>query len=128
MTLPSGIEPRARARGLGSAKQGVRAWTSERISAIALVPLMLWLVASIIVLHGASYVEFVAWLRRPLPSLLMVLSLIAVFHHTALGLQVIIEDYVHSALRVAAIVAMRLVCFALCVAGLLATLRVSLMR
>jgi succinate dehydrogenase / fumarate reductase, membrane anchor subunit len=128
MALSPGIEPRARARGLGSAKQGVHAWTAERISAVALVPLMLWLIASVIVLHGASYVEFVAWLRRPLSSLLMLLSLIAIFQHTALGLQVIIEDYVHSALKVAAIVAVRLACFALCVTGLLATLRIMLMH
>lgn len=128
MALQSGIEPRVRARGSGSAKQGVHAWTAERISAIALVPLLLWLVASIIVLHGASHAAFVAWLRRPVASVLMVLSLIAVFHHTALGLQVIIEDYVHSALKVPAIVTVRLVCFALCVAGLLATLRVMLMH
>lgn len=128
MRLQSGIEPRAHARGSGSAKHGIHAWTAERISAIALLPLMLWLVASIIMLHGASYVEFVAWLRRPLSSLLMVLSLIAAFHHTALGLQVIIEDYVHSALKVPAIVTVRLACFALCVAGGLATLRIMLMR
>lgn len=128
MSLHSGVEPRARARGLGSAKRGIHAWTAARISAIALVPLMLWLLASIILLHGSSYFEFVAWLRRPISSLLMVLSLIAVFHHTALGLQVIIEDYVHSALKIPAIVTVRLVCFAVCVAGLLATLRIMLMR
>lgn len=128
MALSSGVEPRARARGLGSAKGGVHAWTAERISAIALVPLMLWLVASMIVLHVASYAVLVSWLRRPASSVLMVLSLIAVFHHTALGLQVIIEDYVHSALKIPAIVTARLACFALCVVGLLATLRIMLMR
>lgn len=128
MTLQSGIEPRVRARGLGSARHGIGAWTAQRISAMALVPLMLWLVASIVMLHGASYVAFVAWLRRPLSSLLMVLSLIATFHHAALGLQVIIEDYVHSALKAAAIVAVRLACFALCAAGILATLRIVLAR
>ena len=126
MSLRSGIEPRTRARGLGSAKQGVHAWTAERISAIALVPLMLWLVASIVVLHGASHIDFVTWLRRPVSTVPMVLSLIAIFRHTALGLQVIVEDYVHSALKIPAIVTVRLACFAFCVAGLLATLRVML--
>lgn len=126
MTLQTGIEPRARARGLGSAKSGVHAWTAERLSAIALVPLMLWLVGSIVVLHVSSYAAFLSWLRRPVSSLLMVLSLIAVFHHTALGLQVIIEDYVHSALKIPAIITVRLACLALCVAGLLATLRILL--
>ena len=126
MVLRSGIDPQAQARGLGSAKSGVHAWAAERLSAIALVPLMLWLVASIIVLHGASYGAFLAWLHQPVTSLLMVLSLIAIFHHTALGLQVILEDYLHSALKVPSIVIVRLVCFALCVAGILATVRIAL--
>jgi succinate dehydrogenase / fumarate reductase membrane anchor subunit len=128
VTLQSGIEPRVRASGSGAARRGVHAWAAERISAIALVPLMLWMVASIVVLHGASYAAFVGWLRRPVSSVLMVLSLITVFHHTALGLQVIVEDYIHSALKVPAIVTTRLVCFTLCVVGLLATLRIVLMR
>lgn len=127
MPCVSRMEPRARARGLGSAKAGLSAWTSERISAIGLVPLMLWLVGSIIVHHLASYAAFAAWLRQPASSVLMVLSLIAIFHHTALGLQVIIEDYVHSALKVPAIVTARLACFAACVVGLLATLRIMFM-
>lgn len=126
MASRTSVDPVIHARGLGSAKDGVRAWTAERLSAIALVPLMLWLVVSLVTLHAASYADFVAWLARPLPSALMVLALIAIFHHTALGLQIVVEDYVHSALKVPAIVAVRLACFALCVAGLLATLRNAL--
>lgn len=126
-SLP-GMERRVRARGLGSAKTGVSAWTRERISAIALVPLMLWLVGSITVHHLASYAAFAAWLRGPASSVLMVLSLIAIFHHTALGLQVIVEDYVHSALKLPAIVAVRLACFAACVVGIIETLRIMFMR
>lgn len=126
MARRSGIESQLQAQGLGSAKKGVHAWAAERLSAIALVPLMLWLVASIILLHGASYAAFLAWLRQPVSSWLMVLSLIAIFHHTALGLQVILEDYLHSALKVPAITTVRLACFALCVAGILATIRIAL--
>lgn len=104
----------------------MHAWRAERFSAVALVPLMLWLLASIIALHGTSYAAFLTWLRHPVSGALMVLSLIAVFHHTALGLQVIIEDYVHSALKIPALITARLACLALCVAGLLATLRIVL--
>jgi succinate dehydrogenase / fumarate reductase membrane anchor subunit len=127
MTLQSGIGREARARGSGPARLGLQAWTAQRVSALALVPLMLWLVAAVIMMHP-GHAAFVAWLRRPLSSLLMVLSLIAIFHHTALGLQVILEDYVHSTAKVPLIIAARLGCFALCVLGVLSTLRVMLMR
>ncbi len=74
---------------------------------------------------GNDYVAFVAWLRTPFSTLMMVLLLTAVFHHTALGLQVIIEDYVHSAAKLPALVIMRLSCFALAAAGIIAVLRIT---
>ena len=111
--------------GLGSAKGGVEHWWAERVSAIALVPLTLWFVASIIAHTGSNYAAFIAWLRTPTAAVLMVLLLIALFHHTALGLQVVIEDYVHSRAKFAAVVALRLGCFALAVTGVLTTLQIS---
>lgn len=116
--------PLARAMGLGSAKEGVEHWWMERVSAVALVPLTLWFVASIIAHTGSNYATFIAWLRAPLASILMILLLIALFYHTALGLQVVIEDYVHSGTKFVALVAVRLGCFALAVAGILATLHI----
>ena len=91
--------PIARAMGLGSAKEGVTHWWLVRVSAVALVPLTLWFLASIISHSGSDYATFIAWLRKPLVSALMVLLLVSLFYHTALGLQVVIEDYVHSATR-----------------------------
>jgi succinate dehydrogenase / fumarate reductase membrane anchor subunit len=117
--------PLARARGLGSAKGGVEHWWAERVSAIALVPLTLWFVASIIAHTGSNYATFTAWLRTPTAAVLMVLLLIALFHHTALGLQVVIEDYIHSEAKFAAMVAVRLGCFALAVTGIVTTLQIS---
>jgi succinate dehydrogenase / fumarate reductase membrane anchor subunit len=116
----------ARAMGLGSAKEGVGHWWSQRVSAVALIPLTLWFVASIIAHTGSEYATFIAWLRTPLASILMILLLIAIFYHTALGLQVVIEDYVHSRAKFAALVAVRLVCFALAAAGIITTLRIAL--
>ena len=116
--------PLARAIGLGSAKDGVGAWWAERVSAIALVPLTLWFAASIIAHAGSDHAAFVVWLRTPLASIPMVLLLIALFYHTALGLQVVIEDYVHSGIQFAAVIAMRLACFAMVTAGIMATLRI----
>jgi succinate dehydrogenase / fumarate reductase membrane anchor subunit len=118
----------ARARGLGSARRGTGAWRAERLTAVALVPLTLWLVASLVALGGADRVAFVAWLGRPLNAFLTILLLIAVFRHAALGLQVVIEDYVHSAAKTLLLILSQLLCFAICVAGLLATLSIMLAR
>lgn len=118
--------PLARAMGLGSAKEGVAAWWAERVSAVALVPLTLWLAASIVAHTGSDYATFILWLRMPLAVILMILLLIALFYHTALGLQVVIEDYVHSASKFAAVIAVRLGCCAFAIAGVVAVLRIAL--
>ncbi len=117
--------PLARAIGLGPAKEGSEHWWAERVSAVALVPLTLWFVASIIAHTGSDYATLIAWLRTPVAIILMVLLLIALFHHTALGLQVVIEDYVHSGAKFAAVIAVRLGCFAFATAGIMATLRIA---
>ena len=93
--------------------------------AVALVPLTLWFAASLIALGRSDYTTFVAWLKTPLAALLMVLLLIALFSHLALGLRVLIEDYVHSGFKFAAVIAVRLSCYGLAVAGFVATLRVA---
>lgn len=118
--------PLARAIGLGSAKEGVGLWWAERVSAVALVPLTVWFAASIIAHTGSDYATFIVWLRTPFAAILMILLLIALFYHTALGLRVVIEDYVHSAIKFAAVIAVYLCCFALATAGVVATLRIAL--
>ena len=118
----------ARVRGLGTAKRGVETWRAERVTAIALVPLTLWLVASLVSIGGTERSVFTAWLGKPLSAFLMILLLVAAFRHAALGLQVVIEDYVHSALKIPLLLAAHLVCFAICAAGVLATLRIALGR
>jgi succinate dehydrogenase / fumarate reductase membrane anchor subunit len=117
--------PLARALGLGSAKSGVGHWRAERVTAVALVPLCLWFSASIIAHTGSDYAAFTAWIRTPLATGCMILLLIALFHHSALGLQVVIEDYVHSSVRLAAILAVRLGCYGLAVIGIIATLHIA---
>ena len=114
----------ARAIGLGSAKQGVEHWWRERVTAVALTPLTLWFVASIIAHSSGDYAAFVTWLKMPLATCMMILLLIALFYHTALGLQVIIEDYIHSAIKIPALILMRLACFGLLTAGILMVVRI----
>jgi succinate dehydrogenase / fumarate reductase membrane anchor subunit len=117
--------PLGRALELGSAKDGVKQWWLERVTAIALVPLTVWFAASIVVHTGNDYVTLIAWLRTPIATILMVLLLIALFYHTALGLQVVIEDYIHSGMKIPALLGMRFGCFALAAAGILAMLRIA---
>jgi succinate dehydrogenase / fumarate reductase membrane anchor subunit len=111
---------------LGSAKTGVEHWWAERVSAVALVPLTIWFLAAIIFHTRSDHAGFVAWLREFPTTILIILLLIALFHHAALGLQVIVEDYVHSDLKFAVIVGVRLTCFAAAVAGILAALQIAL--
>ncbi len=117
--------PLGRALGLGSAKDGIQQWWLERVTALALVPLTIWFAASLVAHIGSDYVIFIAWLRTPIVTILMVLLLTALFYHTALGLQVVIEDYVHSGMKIPTLIGIRFGCFALAVAGIFATLRVA---
>jgi succinate dehydrogenase / fumarate reductase, membrane anchor subunit len=117
--------PLGRALGLGSAKVGVDQWWLERVTAIALVPLTVWFAASIVVHTNSDYAAFIGWLKTPAATILMVLLLTGLFYHTALGLRVVIEDYVHSAMKVPALLGVRFSCGALAVAGILATLRIA---
>lgn len=91
--------PLGRVRGLGSAKEGVEHWWAQRLTAIALVPLILWFVVSVIGLVGADRMTLVAWAGNPINAVLLILLLAATFHHAQLGLQVVIEDYVHGHAR-----------------------------
>jgi succinate dehydrogenase / fumarate reductase membrane anchor subunit len=118
--------PLSRARGLGSAKHGVDHWWIQRATAVALVPLTVWFIASLIVIARSDYKAVVVWLQIPLVTIFMALLLVALFHHMALGLQVVAEDYVHSdRVKIPMVLAMRLACFALAAAGVYAILRIA---
>ena len=85
-----------RVKGLGSSKSGTSHWWAQRVSALALIPLTLWFIYSVIKFIGMDLFAFSAWLNEPGSVLLLSLFLIALFYHMQLGLQVVIEDYVHS--------------------------------
>ena len=88
--------PLARARGLGSAKDGVHHWWVQRLTAVALIPLVVWFAISLIMLSGADYTVVRAWIGSPLVMMLLVLTIAVGLHHGQLGMQVVIEDYVGS--------------------------------
>lgn len=119
--------PLGRARGLGSAKEGTAHWWAQRVTSLALVPLTLWFVFSVVSLAGTDHATVIAWLSQPLPAIATILFLVATLWHAALGCQVILEDYVASkGLRLALITLINLLCAALTVAGVFAVLRIAL--
>jgi succinate dehydrogenase / fumarate reductase membrane anchor subunit len=88
--------PIARVRGLGAAKEGVGHWWAQRLTALALIPLGIWFVASVVRLAGADHAAIAQWLSTPFTLGALALTIIAAFYHAALGLQVVIEDYIHA--------------------------------
>lgn len=118
--------PLANVRGLGSAKEGTQHFYAQRLTAIALVPLSLWFVFRLLSVVGADYETALARLGSPLDTLLLVAFLVATFHHAQLGLQVVIEDYVHTRwLKLAGLVSLKLAAVLLGAASVLAALRIS---
>ena len=86
--------PLGRVRGLGSSNDGVHHWWAQRLTGIALVPLSLWFIFSVIGLVGADLPTVTAWVGQHGNPVMLILLTIAMFHHAQLGLQVVIEDYV----------------------------------
>lgn len=88
--------PRSKAVGLGSAKHGFSHWWWQRVTAIALIPLTFWFVYSLVCLSGGGYLAAVAWLNSPINATIMLLFVLTALYHGQTGLQVVIEDYVHT--------------------------------
>ena len=88
--------PLGRARGLGSAKSGTKHWWAQRVTAIALIPLTIWFVVAMISATGNDYNNAQQFIGNPINAKHFILLIVATFHHAQLGLQVVIEDYVHN--------------------------------
>lgn len=86
--------PLAHVRGLGTAKDGTHHWWMQRVTSIALVPLVLWFVIALLSHVHADYATLQHWLSKPVNAGLMITFLITLFYHAKLGMQVIYEDYV----------------------------------
>jgi len=118
--------PLGKVRGLGSAKEGVGHWWAQRTTAIALVPLSLWFVVSLLGALGGDYESTRQWLSSPLVAAATLGLVIALFYHAVLGLQVVIEDYVHEeAAKIAALLVMKLAFALAALIGLVAVLKIT---
>jgi succinate dehydrogenase / fumarate reductase membrane anchor subunit len=115
--------PIARVRGLGAAKEGVGHWWAQRLTALALIPLGIWLVASLVCLAGADHAAISQWLSSPFTLGALALTIFTAFYHAVLGLQVVIEDYIHGhAAKLTLIILIQFAAFGLGTAAIIALL------
>ena len=118
--------PLATAKGLGSAKTGTSHWWAQRVSALALIPLSLWFAVSVLQLVHADYVVVINWLHAPWTAVLLSLFLFTVFYHAYLGLQVVVEDYVHMEwLKITMLLIIKFICILFAAAGIFTALRIA---
>ncbi len=117
--------PIARARGPGSAHDGTGHFWMQRLTAIALIPLSIWFVAAMVGLTDSSHAHVVAWIAVPWNATLLLSLIIALFWHSSLGIQVVIDDYIHLTwAKVTATVLQRFAHILLAVASIVAVVRI----
>jgi succinate dehydrogenase / fumarate reductase membrane anchor subunit len=97
--------PLARVRGLGSAKSGAEHWWMQRVTAVANIPLIVFLLAFVLSHLGSTRAELIASVKHPAVAVGLILAFLSVLWHMRLGMQVIIEDYVHGPLKLVALIA-----------------------
>ena len=121
------VTPLARVRGLGSAKHGTEHFWQQRVTAILLAPLSIWLVIALLRLDLQDYGAVVTWLRLPVNTLLLLTLVVAACHHGQLGVQVVIDDYVHDEWqKIASLIMVKVLAILAGLASILAILRVFL--
>ena len=117
--------PLSRVKGLGSAKDGTSHFWHQRLTALLMIPLVLWIGFSVAALP-AEHADLVAWVQQPLVTAGLVLLVISLFYHAQLGLQVVIEDYIAShARRAVVLLISNLLCLLFGTVGVIAVLKIS---
>ncbi len=119
--------PLAKVRGLGSAREGTEHFIAQRLTAVALIPLYLWFVFSIVFLSRSDYATVISWIKHPFVTVMLIALLLATFYHAQLGVRVIVEDYIKSEfMKVTLLVLTKFFAFILGVASIVAVLRIAL--
>lgn len=119
--------PLAQARGLGAAKSGLAHWWHQRLTALAMVGLVIWMCAIVVLLAGSDYTGAMALLSHPVNAALVMLFVGVGFWHSSLGLQVVLEDYVaHEGVRLALIIVIRMALIVLGAISLFSVLKIAL--
>ncbi|WP_414472794.1 succinate dehydrogenase, hydrophobic membrane anchor protein [Microvirga sp. M2] len=121
--------PLSRVKGLGASGHGVEHWWIHRVTAVSNVPLIISFVIIVAALAGSSYQEAIAIVSHPLVAIILILAVISVANHMRLGMQVVIEDYVHDkGTKIVVLIANNFYAVIVGVACLYAILKVSLGR
>jgi succinate dehydrogenase / fumarate reductase membrane anchor subunit len=115
-----------RVRGLGSAKDGVHHWWLQRVTAVSNLLLVLWFIGSLVRLPSLDYGSVTLWLRQPVAAVPMLLFIVSVFWHLRLGVQVMLEDYLHGTARVVAMLALNFYTLAGAAAAVFAVFKIAL--
>lgn len=119
--------PLKNAKGLGASKEGVGHWWAQRVTAVALIPLVLWFAFAMASLWGASYDQAEAWIKLPFNAIAMLLFVVTMLYHSQLGLQIVIEDYVHrEGAKIALLLFTKFLNIVLAVSAVYAVLKVAL--
>ena len=114
-------------RGLGSAKDGTHHWWWQRLTAVALIPLSIWFIFGLLCLINSTYVEATQWIAKPHVTVLMIVFISALFYHLKLGMQVVIEDYVHQEwVKISMLIGLNFACVLGTMAAVVAILKISL--
>lgn len=119
--------PLGQVKGLGSAKSGTGHFLTQRLTALALIPLSLWFCFSVASMPQMDYATFTAWLSSPISASLMILTIISTFYHVHLGVQVVIEDYISNhAMRIIGVIAVQFASILLAVTGVVSVLKIAM--
>ncbi|HEY4750930.1 MAG TPA: succinate dehydrogenase, hydrophobic membrane anchor protein [Steroidobacteraceae bacterium] len=119
--------PIGRVLGLGSAKEGVQQWWLQRLTSVALVPLSIWFAVSLLTLPSLDHAMVRAWMSQSSTALLLIVFVVVAAWHSKLGVQVVVEDYVHGAgARTLTLVSLTFVHVLLAAAGVFSVLKVAL--
>ena len=117
--------PLGRVLGTGSAKEGVHHWWMQRLTSIALVPLTIWFVVSLLSLPSFEHVTVISWIAQSWTALLLVLFILVATWHSQLGVRVVIEDYVHGGAKTLTLVLITFMHALIAAAGVFAVLKIA---
>jgi succinate dehydrogenase membrane anchor subunit len=117
--------PLGKVLGTGSAKEGVHHWWLQRLTSIALVPLTIWFVVSLLSLPSFEHVTVVSWMAQESTALLLILFILVATWHSQLGVRVVVEDYVHGGSKTLTLVLITFIHAVVAAAGIFAVLKVA---
>jgi succinate dehydrogenase / fumarate reductase, membrane anchor subunit len=117
--------PLGKVLGTGSAKEGVHHWWLQRLTSIALVPLTIWFVVSLLSLSSFEHVTIITWMAHSWTALLLILFILVATWHSQLGVRVVVEDYIHGGAKTLTLVVLTFIHAVVAAAGIFAVLKVA---